>query len=191
MLGLDATYIMMSVGLDEAIRLRHSGLLVRARAQAEVTVSLTVRMSHMMVSTLDALAEQGDLLAEEPGFRPQVAPLNPDFFRHPRGRRCAQLHFAMHSLLWNTRSRFMHKLRALRAAVEHLTTRFRERALDIAQGTCTRPRESWIELDQLHFDLNTCLREVIVLLKSTLHCIPFEYMPALQGRLGLLKTLAA
>ena len=37
-----------------------------------------------------------------------------------------------------------------------------------------RPESHWASLDALHFDLNTCLRETIVVLKSFLCHLPAE-----------------
>jgi len=56
---------------------------------------------------------------------------------------------------------------------------FRESAGDIAKGLDTQPITSWLTLDDLHYDFNTCLRETEVVFKSFLRTMPAEQLPGL------------
>jgi hypothetical protein len=58
--------------------------------------------------------------------------------------------------------------------VEDLNREFSEAAaeLDRAQAIDVGVDQLWRRLDACHFDLNTCLREAIVLLKSFLVALP-------------------
>ena len=38
----------------------------------------------------------------------------------------------------------------------------------------------WKIVDAAHYDLNTCLRETIIMLKSFLHVLPDEELPSFQ-----------
>ncbi|HEX9224020.1 MAG TPA: hypothetical protein VF860_11860, partial [Candidatus Acidoferrales bacterium] len=42
------------------------------------------------------------------------------------------------------------------------------------------PAELWLEIDLLHYDLNTCLRESIVILKSFLIVLPHEELTSFE-----------
>jgi hypothetical protein len=79
-------------------------------------------------------------------------------------------------VLLGERSRFFHKLRILSNTVEHLGSEFEQNAHDIAAGLSVKPAACWEQLDSLHYDLNTCLRESEVILKSFLHALPTEHL---------------
>ena len=73
--------------------------------------------------------------------------------------------------------------------VEELTVEFRSTAEDLAEGTSIRPSMHWEALDNLHYDLNTCLRETIVLLKSFLRALPASELDAFRTRLASHTTV--
>lgn len=181
---MEICYSMMSVALDDAIGLRSEGKLVRARAQAGVAADLAERVSERVLKTLNGLAVQRTNVQWEKGRRPTVTPIDPDFFQHPDIRRIARRYSFLCRLLGNTRLRLFYKIKVLRATLRQVTSAFLQNARDIADGVCIQPGESWAELNQLHFDLNTCLRESIVLLKMVLWTLPIECLPALQSDLN-------
>jgi hypothetical protein len=177
---LDKSYVMMSVALDDAIRMRGDGRLPMARLQAGVCADLLGGVEERLLRTVDVLLAHCRHLSVSQHLLPQVAPLRPEYFRHPQGRRFAAQHSIAHYLFWTVPSRFFLKLRALRHAVTKLARRFEFAAREIADGTSVVPQDCWRELDELHFDLNTCLQEVILLFKSALRLLPVECLPALR-----------
>jgi hypothetical protein len=92
-------------------------------------------------------------------------------------------------VLLGDRSRFFHKLRILSNTVEHLGSEFEQNAYDIASGLSVKPAASWNELDSLHYDLNTCLRESEVILKSFLHALPAEHLAVFSAALNRPRTV--
>lgn len=176
---LDAGYQMLSVTLDEAIALRDRAELVRAREAVAVSADLLDRLAARLLESLQALKEHG----RNSGKLPLVAPLNPDFYRGETACRIAFSHRLLHRFLVTRRSRFLRKLRALAQTVEALSGEFRAAAEAIAEGTTVHPGGHWQALEYLHYDLNTCLRETIVVLKSFLRLLPAGRCEAFRHRL--------
>ncbi len=113
---LEASYMMLSVSLDEAIKLRQMG----QRGKSLQAVGITSGLCRLLTSTLQEIVED----------------LDKDF----------------------------------RRAVEHL-----------ADGLSSNPSKVWAEVDRDHYDLNTCLREAIVVFKSFLIALPESQLGAFQN----------
>ena len=177
--AFEASYSMLSVALDEAFALRRKGTLVRAREQAAVSADLLDRLAARILAALAALEEQ----ARHSRTLPRVVPLNPGFFRGKTAQRTAGWNSLLHRVLLSNRSRFFSKLRALREVVGELVREFREVADEIADGASVHPEVRWQALDCLHYDLNTCLRETVVVLKSFLRALPAEEFEAFHRKL--------
>ena len=64
-------------------------------------------------------------------------------------------------------------------------------AEDIAENRSVRPPAAWSELDSLHYDLNTCLRESIVTLKCFLRLMPEELFLQFQKQMRGMPTSVA
>lgn len=167
---LEIFYSMLSVTLDEAFDQRGKGLLAHAQVEAGVSGELFDRLAARLVAALRALEDH----ARHFGTLPNVAPLNPDFFRGETAQRMARKSSLLQRVLFSTRSKFFHKLRAIAETVEDLQGEFRQVAEEIADGASLHPSAGWEALDVLHYDLNTCLRETIVVLKSFLCALPNE-----------------
>lgn len=167
---LEVSYLMLSVTLDEAFARRGEGLLAHAQLHAGVSADLFDRLAARLVAALRALEDHGRHF----GTLPNVAALNPEFFRGETAQRMARKSSLLQRVLFSGRSKFFHKLRALAETVEDLQGEFREVAQEIADGASVRPGVSWDALEVLHYDVNTCLRETIVVLKSFLCVLPNE-----------------
>jgi hypothetical protein len=179
--GWECSYAMMSVALDEAIARRARGELVCANQQASITAELTRRLTGSLIDACRVLSDRGKQLSNPPIVRP----LNTGFFRGDTAQSAASWNSLLHNVLLGHRSRFFHKLRILSNTVEQLGHEFENVADDISAGTCTEPGARWKQLDSLHFDLNTCLRESEVILKSFLHAIPADQLPAFDREMKL------
>ncbi|MGH7837303.1 MAG: hypothetical protein ACREQC_05680, partial [Candidatus Binataceae bacterium] len=64
-----------------------------------------------------------------------------------------------------------------------LTGEFCATAGEIVDGASIDPNASWNSLDSLHYDFNTCLREIEVVLKCFLHSLPLERLSAFSSQL--------
>ena len=165
---LESLYNMFSVSLNEAIELKLAGFLAKAWSAIAMTSELCGRLTRPLAGTLRALHEH----AKHYGTVPSAAPLNPDNYHGPRGQRSARMSGLLDRVLLSQRLQFLHKVNTLEEMVEDLDREFRSVADDLAGGLCPDPERGWHDVDAGHYDLNTCLRETIVLFKSFLVVLP-------------------
>jgi len=165
---LESLYNMFSVSLNEAIELKLAGFLTKALSAVGMSSELCARMSRPLAGTLRALEEH----AKHYGTVPNAAPLDPDNYHGLKGQRSARMSGLLDRVLFSQRPQFLHKVNTLEEMVEDLDRDFRSVATELAGGLCPNPERGWHEVDAGHYDLNTCLRETIVLLKSFLVVLP-------------------
>lgn len=175
----ECSYAMMSVALDEAFALRATGELVCARQQVSIAATMLARLSPSLMSLCDTLSARGMRVSKFP----VVEPMNSDFFRGNTGQSAASWNGILHHVLFSARSRFFHKLRILSHTVGMLAEEFEEAAGDISRNLATQPADTWLRLDNLHYDFNTCLREAEVVLKSFLRILPEAHLVSLANEL--------
>ena len=111
---------------------------------------------------------------------PNAAPLDAGNFRGPRSQRAARIAGFLNRVLLSQRSQFIHKAATLRDLVNDLNGEFSKAADDLTSGEYLENEVFWGVLDKGHFDLNTCLRESIVLLKSFLVVLPDEQLQTFE-----------
>jgi hypothetical protein len=177
--GVECSYSMLSVALNEAFTLRATGSLLRAREQVAMVSELFDRLAGGLQVILLALEAQGRHL----GALPEVMPLDRGNFCGLPARRGSDWNRMLHRVLFSARSRFFHKVSTLDELVASIASEFREAAGEIAMGASVRPDLHWAALDSLHYDVNTCLRETVVVLKSFLVLLPEEQVDAFAARL--------
>lgn len=176
----EEAYAMLSVSLNDALSLREQGRLVQARENIRVAAGLVSRLAEPLLLAHQILETRGRHLATSPS----VAPLSPTNFRTEVARHTASWDQLLHRILFASRSRYSHKLRALGLTVATLAEEFCVTAEDLASGLQTCPEECWLALDSLHYDLNTCLRETMVLLKSFLRGLPDAALDSVWNELN-------
>lgn len=174
---LEISYNMLSVSLDEALSLRQSGRLVKASQAVCVAPDLCNRFAHPLVALLWSLSEH----AKHYGTVPNAAPLDPDNFQGARGQRAARVSSLLCRILLSERSQFLYKINTLSEMVDDLNQDFCTAATQIAEGPSTDSDAEWQAVDAAHYDLNTCLREAIVLLKSFLMALPEDQLETFQS----------
>jgi hypothetical protein len=177
---LEISYNMLSVSLDEALALRQGGRLAKASLAVCVTPDLCNRFAHPLVALLWSLSEH----AKHYGTVPNAAPLDPSNFQGARGQRAALLNSLLCRVLLSERAQFLYKISTLGEMVDDLNHDFCAAATDIANGASPDYDAEWQAVDAAHYDLNTCLREAIVLLKSFLMALPDDQLPAFQATVG-------
>jgi hypothetical protein len=84
-------------------------------------------------------------------------------------------------VLLSHRLQFLHKVSTLEEMVVDLGKDFRRAADDLAEGASLNPLKMWADVDADHYDLNTCLREAIVVFKSFLIALPEGQLGAFQA----------
>jgi len=165
---LESLYNMFSVSLNEAIELRLAGLRAKALSAMSMSAELCDRLARPLAGTLRALHEH----AKHYGTVPNAAPLDPENYHGPRGQRSARMSGLLDRVLFSHRLQFLHKVSTLEEMVEDLDRDFCNVAGDLVDGLCIDPERGWHDVDAGHYDLNTCLRETIVLFKSFLVVLP-------------------
>lgn len=175
---LEGHYGMFSVVLDEAYRLKETAQLVQAREAILFSVELMERLGEKLTGSLLALQEH----AKHYGTLPNIMPLNEAFFRGEEPQSKATWARRIGSFQ-SSRPRFFMKVRTLREIVNGIGKEYAKSAEEIGNGACVAPDTDWVRLEMLHYDLNTCMRETMVVLKSFLCAMPVEQVECLQAAL--------
>lgn len=171
-------YAIFSVALDEAFAFRADGKLSRARQCAEIASGSVANLTEPLAAACRVLAKAGRHLS----CPPAVAPLSPSFYRGDFARQSAQWNQLTHHILFGSRSRFLHKLRVLEIMIPSLGDIFRRTCEALSSEF--NPRACWDRLDELHYDVNTCLRETIVVFKSFLLAVPDPALSSFESELN-------
>jgi hypothetical protein len=173
---LESIYMMFSIALNEAIEFRQTAMLSKSYQAAGVTPALASRLSGSVAALLRGLGGH----AKHFGTIPNAAPLNPSNFQGPQQQRTARMSELLSRVLLTQRSQFLHKVGALEEMVGDLAKDFRLTVENLAAGASENPEADWRVVEAAHFDLNTCLREAIVMLKSFLLVLPQDQLATFQ-----------
>lgn len=169
---LESSYQITSIALNDALTLCREGRLPPAAEQSAIVGTLFDGLAQQIQAVLRSLSEH----SRHFGTVPAVVPLRPGFFRSINAQRIARNNHLVSRVLFSTSARFSRKTRALLQIVASAQNEARYMAR-------TRNSEMWNRLDELHYDLNTCLRETMVVLKSFLCVLPSPQLPPFQLRL--------
>jgi len=175
---LETAYAMFSVNLNEAFGMRR-GRNSKAFEVLAVAPALCQRLAHPLYSLLQTMLDH----AKHFGTIPNLAPLEAQNFQNSRSQRVALFNDLFSRILLTRKSQFVHKISALADLVDELDSSFESTAEELATGDSLHPDRDWEMLDSVHYDLNTCLREAIVLLKSFLHALPEAQLASFQSAL--------
>lgn len=173
---LENAYLMLSVSLNEAIDLRRQGHAGKSVQAVEVTPGLCDRLILRLSSVLHSMRQQ----ARHFGIVPNLAPLEAGNFRTERAQRAARLSSLMSHALLSERSQFINKVSTLEQIVDEVGDCFVEAARLLVAEEALDAAATWEILDACHFDVNTCLRETLVLVKSFLFVLPEEKLDLLD-----------
>ncbi len=119
------------------------------------------------------------------GTLPNVTALNVSNFRGITAQRISTKDNFLAKILFGGRSRFFHKLQALREIIEELQDETHAIVRDVSSGGPLFPDRVWRELEVLGYDLNTCLGETTVVLKSFFCALPVEELSAFRQKLEM------
>ncbi len=173
----EAYYMMLSVLLDEAIGLRNRGRLVNSLQVMIVTPALCECLTTHLEGILCSL----EVHVKHFEVVPSVAPLDPANFRGSRGQRCALKSLLLNRVLLTRRAQFLNKVGTLREMVNYLGEDYCHAVQRLTSRLSTEIAESlWAAMDSGQFDLNTCLRESMVLLKCFLRALPDDQLRDFQ-----------
>ena len=173
---LEVNYSMFSIALNEAIELHQNGQLIKASQAIHVIPKLCLRL----VTPLSALLRALNCHSRHYGTIPNTASLDPKNFRGLREQRAAKMNDLLSQILLTRRSQFLHKITTLGEIVEDAGATFCRVAADLGDGESAEPAKDWQIVEAAHYDLNTCLREAVVLLKSFLLVLPKNQLGAFE-----------
>jgi hypothetical protein len=166
--SLETGYTMLSVSLDEAFAFLHRGRRAMACEMLRVTPPLCSRLALPLHSLLCAMVDH----AKHFGITPNTQPLDVQNFQNPKSQRAARLNELFSKVLLTKKLQFLHKMSALSDLVVDLGENFEGLVEEIRTDSSVYPEREWDLLDSVHYDLNTCLRETVVLYKCFLHALP-------------------
>src|ERR1700722_15870147 len=176
---LESSNGILSVVLDEGLALcereQFSVAKERVTAFAELFDRLAVRL-RLVIRTIE---EHGSHF----GTLPNVTPLTSENFRGKTAQRISFMDSLLAKVVFRGRTRFFHKLNALKEIIEELQKETHIIVGDVAGGGPVFPNRAWRELEVLGYDLNTCMGETTVLLKSFFCALPAEELEAFRLKL--------
>jgi hypothetical protein len=173
---LESLYAMFSIALNEAMEFHNTGLLAKSYQAMCMTPGLATRLTNQLAGLLRGLGGH----AKHFGTIPNAVPLDPANFQGPKEQRTARMSDLLSRVLLTKRSQFLHKIGTLEEMVGELGKDFRLTAENLSSGGSSSPDADWQAVDSAHYDLNTCLREAIVLLKSFLVVLPQDQLGTFQ-----------
>lgn len=173
---LETSYAMFSVNLDEALGMRRTGRLQKSSQVLAVAPALCERLSRPLLASLRAMLRH----ARHFGVTPNLAPLDPQNFQSAKSQRVARYNSLFGRVLLTRRSQFVAKIEALADLTDELSTGFQTAAESLTADDSVHPDRDWEFLDAAHYDLNTCLRETVVILKCFFHALPDRQLSQFQ-----------
>lgn len=176
---LESSNFILSISLDEALSLCKRGQFDSARERAIVIYGLFDRVAVRVCHVIRTIKYHGSHF----GTLPNVTPLSPSNFRGATAQRISLMDSVLAKVLFRERTRFFHKLYSLGEIIEDLQKEVRAILADILAGTPGFPDRAWQLLEVLGYDLNTCMSETTVILKSFFCALPPEELEAFRLKL--------
>ena len=172
---MESAYQITSIALNDLLTLCREDRLPPAVEQSAIVATLFDRVGRVLQAVLRAMSEHG----RQFGTISMVVPLRPGFFRSANALRVARTNQLFSRVLFSAESRFFRKIRALLQIVSTL----QKETQQLARTRPSQIAQSWDQLDELHYDLNTCLRETVITFKSFLWVLPAEEVAPFRRRL--------
>ena len=169
----------MRISLDEALAFCESDKFESARESAPVFADLFDRLAIRLNLVIRTIKEHGTHF----GTLPNVSPLSPSNFRGATAQKISMLSGLLARAVFSGRTRFFHKLSSLNDIIEHLQKETRAMAREAAHGRAGQVVNAWRELEVLGYDLNTCMGETTVVLKSFFCALPPEELEPFRLKL--------
>lgn len=165
---LENSYIAFSVSLNEAFELHSRHETTQSLQTLAIASELCSRLALRVSSVLHGMRQRGRHF----GLLPNFAPLDATNFKTEHAQRAARSGNLLNRILLSENSQFLQKVLTLESIVETMQLQFSEAVDHLNFETSQNSPALWRVFDFCHFDLNTCLRETIVLFKSFLFVLP-------------------
>ena len=185
---LESSNVIVSISLDEALAFCESDDFDCARDSAPVFADLFDRLADRLSLVVRTTREH----ASHFGTLPNVSPLSASNFRGASAQRVSMISGLLSKVVFSSRSRFFHKLSSLGDIIDELQKECRALVKYIALARPDRVEWAWRELEVLGYDLNTCMGETTVVLKSFFCALPPEELEPFRLKLvALVPALPA
>ena len=176
---LESSNFILSISLDEAIALCKGGHFDSAKERVTVIAGLFDRLAVRVGHVIRTIKEHGVHF----GTLPNVKPLSPANFRGATAQRVSLMNNLLARVVFRERTRFFHKLYSLGEIIEELQKEVRAIVAGISDGASQFTDRSWQQLEVLGYDLNTCMGETTVILKSFFCALPPEELETFREKL--------
>jgi len=176
---LESSNVILSVALDEALALCEKEQFTLSKERATEFVELFDRLAIRLRVVLRTIEEHGSHF----GTLPNVTALSPANFRGTTAQRISFMDSLLAKVLFRSRTRFSHKLYAVREIIEELQKEAHAIVEEVSEGAAFFPDRAWKELEVLGYDLNTCMGETTVVLKSFFCVLPGDELEAFRQKL--------
>jgi hypothetical protein len=165
----ESKYSMYSVALNEAIALRDKGSKTGSLQMAQLASDLCYSLAENLNEMFSSMAKH----CRDHGTTPSVSALDAECFCRPKTRRLVLLDVFIGWPLSSRRKRFLGKLCTLSKIVTRSCIDFHTAAMDVAATNVAVASvdSSWAAMDAVHYDLNTCFREMLVMWKCFLRAL--------------------
>jgi len=183
---LESSSTILSIALDEALALCEQGEFEQAKESATVFSDLFDRLAIRLSLVIRTIKEHGSHF----GTLPNVTSLVSSNFRGATAQRISWMSGILAKVVFRGRTRFFHKLESLGEIIEELQKEAHAIVMDVTDGAPIFPDRAWRELEVLAYDLNTCMGETTVILKSFFCALPSDELETFRNRLvAMVPTL--
>jgi hypothetical protein len=176
---LESSNFILSISLDEALSLCKVGEFDSAKERATVIAGLFDRLAVRIDHVIRTIKDHGSHF----GTLPNVKPLSPSNFRGATAQRVSLMDNVLAKVLFRERTRFFHKLYSLGEIVDDAQREARAIIMAISKGGSELPDQAFQLLEVLGYDLNTCMGETTIILKSFFCALPPEELEAFRAKL--------
>jgi hypothetical protein len=176
---LETSDFILSISLDEALALCKGGQFDSAKERASVIVGLFDRLAARVGHVIRTIKDHGAHF----GTLPNVKPLSPSNFRGASAQRVSLMNSLLAKVVFRERTRFFHKLYSLGEIIEDSQREAHAIVSGISEGASQFPDRAWQQLEVLGYDLNTCMGETTVILKSFFCALPPEELETFREKL--------
>lgn len=176
---LELSNVILSITLDEALSLCKEHQLELARERGAVFAGLFDRLAARLCHVIRTIKDHGSSF----GTLPNVTPLAPGNFRGATAQRISFMSNMLAKVVFHQRTRFFHKLYSLNEIIEELQDEAKVIVAEISGASSAALNRGWQELEVLCYDLNTCMGETTVVLKSFFCALPADELEAFRQKL--------
>jgi hypothetical protein len=172
--------MMFSVALNESIALNRSGAGEDVRQGIGIVGELCAALALRITAVLHTMRQ----FSRHFGIAPNLAWLEASNFHSEQGQRAARHSNLVSHVLLSERSQFLNKVTTLEEIVDSLGDEVIDVSRQISVDKTSYSSRLWRFLDLSYFDLNTCLRETDILLKSFLLVLPDDQLEMFDFTVG-------